>query len=107
MYSPTADIFKWRLDEKSGLILKSNANYLSELTCRNGILSALSRLNKKSLKRSFSYIPHKISGRMLLKAVNGKHLAYGEYFDNEESVKEAIVKAVIILKDNQLLLKIN
>jgi hypothetical protein len=41
---------------------------------------------------------------MLLKAVNGKHLA-GEYFDNEESVKEAIVKAVIILKDNQLLLK--
>jgi hypothetical protein len=29
---------------------------------------------------------------------------YGEYFDNEESVK-AIVKAVIILKDNQLLLK--
>jgi hypothetical protein len=43
---------------------------------------------------------------MLLKAVNGKHLAYGEYFDNEESVK-AIVKAVIILKDNQLLLKIN
>jgi hypothetical protein len=42
---------------------------------------------------------------MLLKAVNGKHLAYGEYFDNEESVKEAIVKAVIILKDNQLLLK--
>jgi hypothetical protein len=32
---------------------------------------------------------------MLLKAVNGKH---GEYFDNEESVKEAIVKAVIILK---------
>jgi hypothetical protein len=38
-------------------------------------------------------------------AVNGKHLAYGEYFDNEESVKEAIVKAVIILKDNQLLLK--
>jgi hypothetical protein len=40
---------------------------------------------------------------MLLKAVNGKHLAYGEYFDNEESVKEA--KAVIILKDNQLLLK--
>jgi hypothetical protein len=29
---------------------------------------------------------------------------YGEY-DNEESVKEAIVKAVIILKDNQLLLK--
>jgi hypothetical protein len=27
---------------------------------------------------------------MLLKAVNGKHLAYGEYFDNEESVKEAI-----------------
>jgi hypothetical protein len=28
-----------------------------------------------------------------------------EYFDNEESVKEAIVKAVIILKDNQLLLK--
>jgi hypothetical protein len=32
---------------------------------------------------------------------------YGEYFDNEESVKEAIVKAVIILKDNQLLLKIN
>jgi hypothetical protein len=34
-----------------------------------------------------------------------KHLAYGEYFDNEESVKEAIVKAVIILKDNQLLLK--
>jgi hypothetical protein len=41
---------------------------------------------------------------MLLKAVNGKHL-YGEYFDNEESVKEAIVKAVIILKDNQLLLK--
>jgi hypothetical protein len=43
MYSPTADIFKWRLDE-SGLILKSNANYLSELTCRNGILSALSRL---------------------------------------------------------------
>jgi hypothetical protein len=28
MYSPTADIFKWRLDEKSGLILKSNANYL-------------------------------------------------------------------------------
>jgi uncharacterized protein YegP (UPF0339 family) len=50
MYSPTADIFKWRLDEKSGLILKSNANYLSELTCRNGILSALSRLSKKSLK---------------------------------------------------------
>jgi hypothetical protein len=43
---------------------------------------------------------------MLLKAVNGK-TAYGEYFDNEESVKEAIVKAVIILKDNQLLLKIN
>jgi hypothetical protein len=42
---------------------------------------------------------------MLLKAVNGKHLAYGEYFDNEESVKEEIVKAVIILKDNQLLLK--
>jgi hypothetical protein len=34
---------------------------------------------------------------MLLKA-NGKHTAYGEYFDNEESVKEAIVKAVIILK---------
>jgi hypothetical protein len=33
---------------------------------------------------------------MLLKAVNGKHLVYGEYFDNEESVKEAIVKAVII-----------
>jgi hypothetical protein len=33
-----------------------------------------------------------------------KHLVYGEYFDNEESVKEAIVKAVIILKDNQLLL---
>jgi hypothetical protein len=29
----------------------------------------------------------------------------GEYFDNEESVKEAIVKAVTILKDNQLLLK--
>jgi hypothetical protein len=28
------------LDEKNGLILKSNANYLSELTCRNGILSA-------------------------------------------------------------------
>jgi hypothetical protein len=28
----------------------------------------------------------------------------GEYFDNEESVKEAI-EAVIILKDNQLLLK--
>jgi uncharacterized protein YegP (UPF0339 family) len=58
MYSPTADIFKWRLDEKSGLILKSNANYLSELTCRNGILSALSRLSNKSLKRSFSYILH-------------------------------------------------
>jgi uncharacterized protein YegP (UPF0339 family) len=49
MYSPTADIFKWRLDE-NGLILKSNANYLSELTCRNGILSALSRLSNKSLK---------------------------------------------------------
>jgi hypothetical protein len=49
MYSPTADIFKWRLDEKSGLILKSNANYLSELTCRNGILSAF-RLSNKSLK---------------------------------------------------------
>jgi hypothetical protein len=38
---------------------------------------------------------------MLLKAVNGN--THGEYFDNEESVKEAIVKAVIILKDNQLL----
>jgi hypothetical protein len=23
MYSPTADIFKWRLDEKSGLIIKA------------------------------------------------------------------------------------
>jgi hypothetical protein len=73
MYSPTADIFKWRLDS---LILKSNANYLSELTCRNGILSALSRLSNKSLKtilvisftQDFGY-------RMLLK-VNGKHLAY-------------------------------
>jgi hypothetical protein len=32
---------------------------------------------------------------MLLKAVNGKHLLWR--FDNEESVKEAIVKAVIIL----------
>jgi hypothetical protein len=50
MYSPTADIFKWSLMKKSGLILKSNANYLSELTCRNGILSALSRLSNKSLK---------------------------------------------------------
>jgi hypothetical protein len=29
MYSPTADIFKWSLMKK-GLILKSNANYLSE-----------------------------------------------------------------------------
>jgi hypothetical protein len=28
-----------------------------------------------------------------------------ENTDNEESVKETIVKAVIILKDNQLLLK--
>jgi hypothetical protein len=28
MYSPTADIFKWSLMKKSGLILKSNANYL-------------------------------------------------------------------------------
>jgi hypothetical protein len=34
---------------------------------------------------------------MLLKAVNGKTWLI-EYFDNEESVKEAIVKAVIILK---------
>jgi hypothetical protein len=38
MYSPTADIFKWRLDEKSSLILKSNANYLSELTCKRHII---------------------------------------------------------------------
>jgi hypothetical protein len=30
---------------------------------------------------------------------------YGEYFDNEESVKEAIVKAVIILNKPPLLLK--
>jgi hypothetical protein len=29
----------------------------------------------------------------------------GEYFDNEESVKEEIVKAVNHIKDNQLLLK--
>jgi hypothetical protein len=42
------------------------------------------------------YPSHKISGTEC--SVNGKHLAYGEYFDNEESVKEAIVKAVIILK---------
>jgi hypothetical protein len=48
MYSPTADIFKWRLDENV-LILKNNANYLSELTCRNGILSALSRLSNKKV----------------------------------------------------------
>jgi hypothetical protein len=41
---------------------------------------------------------------MLLKAVNGNTWLM-ENFDNEESVKEAIVKAVIILKDNQLLLK--
>jgi hypothetical protein len=80
---------------KNGLILKSNANYLSELTCRNGILSALSRLSNKSLKTILISFTQDFGYRM---AVNGKHLAYGEYFDNEESVKEAIVKAVIILK---------
>jgi hypothetical protein len=44
---------------------------------------------------------------MLLKAVNGKHLAYGEYFDNEESVKEKIVKAVIIKRQPVVTEKIN
>jgi hypothetical protein len=43
---------------------------------------------------------------MLLKA-NGKHLAYGEYFDNEESVKEAIVKAVIYKRQPVVTEKIN
>jgi hypothetical protein len=28
MYSPTAEIFKWRLNEESGVILRSNADYL-------------------------------------------------------------------------------
>jgi hypothetical protein len=71
------------------LILKSNANYLSELTCRNGILSALSRLSNKKSKNDPLVISftQDFGYRMLLKAVNGKHLAY-KYFDNEESVKK-------------------
>jgi hypothetical protein len=49
VYSPTADIFKWKLDEKSGLILKSNANYLSELTVETAYI-CFGRLSNKSLK---------------------------------------------------------
>jgi hypothetical protein len=71
MYSPTADIFKWNL-MKTVLILKSNANYTFRLTCRNGILSAWSRLSNKSLKRSLLSFTD-FGYRMLLKA--WKHLA--------------------------------
>jgi hypothetical protein len=55
------------------------------LTCRNGI-SALSRLSNKKSKNDPLVISftQDFRYRMLLKAVNGKHLAYGEYFDNEE-----------------------
>jgi hypothetical protein len=60
----------------------------------------------KSLKRSFSIYPTQDLVQNATQSSKWKTPG-GEYFDNEESVKEAIVKAVIILKDNQLLLKIN
>jgi uncharacterized protein YegP (UPF0339 family) len=105
MYSPTAEIFKWRLNEESGVILRSNADYLMESTCRNGILSAIGRINKKSNNPALVVaFTNDFGYRMLLKAVNGKHLGYGEYFDNEDAVKTEIIKAMLVLKDNSSLL---
>jgi hypothetical protein len=44
---------------------------------------------------------------MLLKAVNGKHLGYGECFDNEDAVKTEIIKAMLVLKDSSSLYRNN
>lgn len=92
IYTPTVDIYKWRLLDIDGEpILTSNADYITDVTCKNGILSAV-----RSIKTSGDTSPFVIGVSkqteyaFVLKAGNGKIIGLSPLYLSEALAEEAI-----------------
>ena len=74
-------------DEEDNILLKS-WRYTNKTNCRNGIKTAI--INSKN---EFRFEVEHIYGEkwiVILKAGNGKRIAYSQYFDTEEEAKYLI-----------------
>ena len=74
-------------DEEDKILLKS-WRYTNKTNCRNGIKTAI--INSKN---EFRFEVEHIYGEkwiVILKAGNGKRIAYSQYFDTEEEAKNII-----------------
>lgn len=107
MYSPTVDIFKWRLlNTNEQEVLTSTSEYVSEVTCKHGIDSVIKSIRSaaaSSVKpdpfiigvndaKEFSYV---------LKAGNGKIIGMGPIVateDEAENLAQEITVRVLAIK---------
>lgn len=91
IYTPTADIFKWRLlSPKEEVILTSKAQYISEITCKNGIISAKKTLAVDILSLQLTVKSEQQVFIPILRAKNGKLIGEGAIYSTNAEATEAL-----------------
>ena len=98
IYTPTADIYKWRLKDATGEeLLTSNADYITDVTCKNGINSAEKSILSTGEPNPFIIGVSDNKYSFVLKAGNGKIIGVGPMYDNEHAAEAdiEIIKKII------------
>lgn len=92
IYVPTADICKWRMKTPAGdVIMMSNADYATDITCKNGVHSAVRSIKTSVENSAFTVgVSNQHEYSFVLKAGNGKIIGTGQMYESEEAVDKTI-----------------
>lgn len=99
IFTPTVDIFKWRFlaQDCETVLITSTADYVSEVTCKKGIDSAIKSMKSLSDTHNPYIVGHsdELGYSFILKAGNGKIIGEGAMFETKEECDAAVQNAVI------------
>jgi uncharacterized protein YegP (UPF0339 family) len=93
LYTPTADTFRWRLiSPEDEVLLTSKAEYISEMTCKNGISSANKTLAADSLSLQLTVKAEDLRFTPILRAKNGKLIGVGPTSATNDEAVNTVIK---------------